>query len=258
MCTILFSYKATPGYQLILAANRDEFTNRQTEPLVYWQDSKGVLAGRDLQQGGTWLGLGLKGRIGAITNFREPQRGSTEYPSRGEIVSNYLAAKGSGANFQKELETKASKYRGFNLLFGTSDTIYYYSNRAETMLQLEPGIYGLSNHLLDSDWPKVTRGKTLLARVLTKTVFTAEDIFSILSDNHQPEEKLLPDTGIGKVWERLLGSIFITSEMYGTRSSAVITIKDDGYTEFRERTFVHRADGWQADGEKFYSLNGIS
>jgi uncharacterized protein with NRDE domain len=256
MCTILFSYKTTPGYRLVLAANRDEFMNRQTAPLAYWQDSKEVLAGRDLQQGGTWLGLDAKGRIGAITNFREPQTVSAEYPSRGEILSNYLAAKGSEADFFNDLEVKASKYRGFNLLFGTSDTMYYYSNRLEKKLQLKPGIYGLSNHLLDSDWPKVARGKMLLTKVIKKGIFKVEDIFSILCDNYQPPEEFLPDTGIGKVWERLLASIFITSEFYGTRSSAVITIRDDGYTEFRERTFLHSADGWQAEGEKCYTLNG--
>lgn len=258
MCTILFSYKTTPGYRLILAANRDEFVNRRTAPLAYWHDFEEVLAGRDLQEGGTWLGLNSKGRLGAITNFREPQTVSTDCPSRGEILSQYLAGNDNDSDFLSNLEVKASKYRGFNLLFGDSDTIYYYSNRAEAMLQLKPGVYGLSNHLLDTGWPKVERGKMLLKRVLSSTNFRVEDIFSMLCDNHQPPEELLPDTGIGEVWERLLASIFITSEFYGTRSSAVITIRDDGHTEFRERTFLHSVDGWQAEGETCCTLARIS
>lgn len=256
MCTILFSYKTTPGYRLVLAANRDEFTNRRTAPLAYWQDFDEVLAGRDLQAGGTWLGLNSKGRIGAITNFREPQAVTTDCPSRGEILSRYLTANADDSDFISNLEMKASKYRGFNLLFGNSDTMYYYSNRAEAMQQLKPGVYGLSNHLLDSGWPKVERGKMLFKEALSNSTFRVEDIFTLLGDNHQPPEELLPDTGIGKAWERLLGSIFITSEHYGTRSSAVITIRDDGHTEFGERTFLHSVDGWQTECEKSYNLSG--
>lgn len=141
------------------------------------------------------------------------------------------------------------------MLFGDSDTICYYSNRAGAVVQLPPGVYGLSNHLLDSAWPKVERGKMLLQGALSDDRFKAEDIFSVLGDTHKPQDELLPDTGVGIVWERLLAPVFITGELYGTRSSAVIMIRDDGHTEFRERTFSHSVDGWQLVGEKCYTLD---
>lgn len=256
MCTILFSYKSTPGYKLIVAANRDEFLHRSTAPLAYWSDCKDVLAGRDLQAGGTWLGLNRKGRIGGITNFREPQVILDDCPSRGELLSQYLVENTSGSDFLRNVKERASKFRGFNLLLGDGAGMYYYSNRAEEIIELNPGVYGLSNHLLDSDWPKIKRGKMLLNRVLSKTSFDAQDLFSILGDTHQPAKDQLPDTGVGEIWERLLSTIFISSGNYGTRSSAVIIIKENGYTEFRERSFIHGENGRKTEQEKCYTLNG--
>ncbi len=258
MCTILFSYKTTPGYRLILAANRDEFLHRDTAPLAYLDDRKEVLAGRDFQGGGTWLGLNSKGNIGAITNFREPQIVDHESPSRGEILVQYLTANVTSAGFLSKLEEKANEYRGFNLLLGDKNAMYYYSNRSKGMLKLRPGIYGLSNHFLDSDWPKVRRGKVLLNKVLSQTTFNTDNLFSMLCDTHQPSKEQLPDTGVDEIWERLLASIFITSTSYGTRSSAVITVKENGYTEFRERTYLHGADGWQTGHEKCYTITPIN
>ncbi len=256
MCTIVFSYKNTPGYRLVLIANRDEFSNRPTAPLAYWPDNVGILAGRDLQEGGTWLGVNSRGKLSAITNYREPQTSVGEYSSRGEVVLQYLSGNGDEEDYLQNLIPRAQDYRGFNLLIGDSDEMYCFSNRDTGVKRLPPGVYGLSNHLLDSGWPKVKRGKMLLESALNTPHFGTDELFGVLGDTHLPPEKDLPDTGIGITWERLLASIFITSGMYGTRSSAVITIRDDGYIEFTERTFLHDDDGWQMGGENFFAING--
>lgn len=254
MCTVLFSYKTTPGYRLVLVANRDEFLDRATAPLAYWHDYKGVLAGRDLQAGGTWLGLNTKGRIGAVTNFREPVNGHNDYASRGELLTHFLTRNIELEEFVRQLKKEQWKYRGFNLVIGDEKSLYYFSNRKEEIKRLKPGIYGLSNHLLDSGWPKVERGKMLFKKVLDSSFLEVEELFAMLCDTHHPPDEQLPDTGVGKLWERLLSPIFITSTGYGTRSSAVITIADNGHAEFWERTFQHGPEGWLPGEERYFSM----
>ncbi|WP_457576656.1 NRDE family protein [Desulfomarina sp.] len=242
MCLLFISFKLTPGYRLVLASNRDEFLHRLTAPLTYIDEDKTILAGRDLQGGGTWLGVNKRGKIAAITNFRKGGVLRSDAPSRGEIIDSYLRNDDSAEEFLAKLQKKGREYNGFNLILGDIDKLFYYTNQGleKNPAVLEPGFYGLCNHFLDSPWPKLVRGKKLLKPVMVETENVKPAmLFSLLKDSWRPEDNSLPETGVGLEWERLLGSIFIDGEFYGTRSSAVITINDNGEIVFCEKTY-HR------------------
>ncbi len=240
MCLLFLSFKLTPGYRLVLAANRDEFLDRLTAPLHYRDEEKTILAGRDMQGGGTWLGLSKRGKIAAITNFRQGGILRSDAPSRGEIIDSYLRSDDSVEDFLAELQKKGGEYNGFNLILGGVDSLFYFTNQGvkKNPVALKPGFYGLCNHFLDSPWPKLVRGKKLLRPVMVETeIIKPATIFSLLQDSWRPEDNSLPETGVGLEWERLLGSIFIDGESYGTRSSAVITVNESGEAMFCEKTY---------------------
>ena len=238
MCIVLFSYKTVPGYRLVAAANRDEFYARPTAPLSLWDGEAGIVAGRDLQAGGTWLGVNGEGRFCALTNYRESLSVEGTFSSRGEIVEKFLTGKTTVTAFSRWLQVEGTdRYHGFSLLYADEQALYYCSNRDGENLRLAPGIYGLSNGRLNNAWPKVERGKKLLQQTLDREKFSMEDLFTILLDDHQPEDAELPDTGVGIEWERLLGPIFIRGETYGTRSSAVILIDYKGNISLAERSY---------------------
>lgn len=240
MCLILFAYRTHPEYRLILAANRDEFFARPTEPLAFWPDEPEILAGRDLQAGGTWFGISPDGRFAAVTNFREPQSNRPDALSRGKIPLDYLKSGLAPDTFCRTANTAWHNCNGFNLIAGDRQQLVYASNRTTEPRLLEPGLYGLSNHLLDTPWPKVARGKKRLQKLLAAmNPLDHEQIFSLLSDTWQPPEGVLPDTGIGQEWERLLAPIFISGREYGTRSSLVLTIRYNGEAQCSERTYLH-------------------
>jgi uncharacterized protein with NRDE domain len=244
MCLILFSYNQHPDYQLILAANRDEFYDRPTIPLAFWDDAPNVLAGRDLKGSGTWLGITKNRRIAAITNFREPDLFKPDAPSRGLLISNYLTGTEAPRTYLKSIRTLAHRYNGFNLILGDTSGLFYYSNRSNQIKELKPGLYGLSNRLLDTPWPKVENGKAGLKKLLAeKKQINLKNIFSLLSDRKTAPDDQLPDTGIGKMWERILSAIFITSDTYGTRSSSIVTIDRSHEASFTERSFIPEESG---------------
>jgi len=238
MCLILFAIQSHPDYKLVIAANRDEFYERPTAPAAFWDDEPGLLAGRDLRAGGTWLGITTKGRIAAITNYRDPSSIKSNAPSRGSLVTGFLSGRQSPAEYLEGLKKKAHEYNGFNLIVGEKHELYWYSNRGQGIRGISSGIYGLSNHLLDSPWPKVTRGKKMFRRLLSEEKDPVpKAFFSMLADRSIPDDGSLPDTGVGLEWERMLSPIFITSPAYGTRSSTLLFIDHyDGVT-FIERTF---------------------
>lgn len=239
MCLILFSYDTHPEYKLIFAGNRDEFYDRPTKALDYWDDSPEILAGRDLKSHGTWLGLSLSGRIAVITNFRDPSSIMDNAPSRGLLVSNFLAESKQANQYLETIKPSGAQYNGFNLIVGDSTGLYYYSNRETAIKKISPGIYGLSNDLMDTPWPKVKKGKIRFKALLDKggEIYTA-DILSILKDNTSPPDHMLPDTGVGIEWERVLSPLFIKSDHYGTMSSSVIMVKRSGEATFVEQTHV--------------------
>lgn len=242
MCLILLAYRVHPRYPLILAANRDEFYQRPTVPAAFWESEPHLLAGRDLKSGGTWLGISRTGRIAALTNFRDPRNVRDNAPSRGGLVSDFLRGNMPSAEYLQILRQRSQDYNGFNLLFGDQENLFVYSNRGEVPPLLPPGIHGLSNHLLDTPWPKVTRGKKALAEILAHGKQpVVEEIFTLLADQSLPDDSLLPDTGVGLETERLLAPLFISGPTYGTRSSTLIMIDENALVTFSERTYQRKS-----------------
>ena len=260
MCLILFSYNTYPENRLIIAANRDEFYSRPTRPLSFWDEDSAVLGGRDLKGSGTWLGVTRTGRFAAITNYREPEVKKQEAPSRGLLVSNYLLEGQSPKAYLKTIDRVKDRYNGFNLLVGDRSALFYYSNRGAGIQQLTAGLYGLSNHLLDTPWPKVEAGKAMFKSLLENSgVIHIGEIFKILRNRSQPPDGMLPDTGVGRSWERILSPMFITSAHYGTRSSAVIIVNSAGKVTFVERSYVPEPAGSMTSSSRQFSfqISGI-
>ena len=238
MCLLLLYVETHPEYKLLLAANRDEYYDRPTAPATFWKEAPYLLAGRDLRAGGTWLGITRKGRIAATTNYRDPASVKTNAPSRGRLVSDFLLGEEDPVEYLDMLAEEQDRYNGFNLIIGEKDHLYWYSNRGDGARKLSPGIYGLSNRLLDTPWPKLTRSKAALAHLLSEQKKpSTEALFHMLRDRTIADDERLPDTGVGIEWERVLSPIFITSPTYGTRSSTLIFIDRNDRVTFIERTF---------------------
>jgi uncharacterized protein with NRDE domain len=238
MCLILVARDAHPDYALVVAANRDEFYERPTAPAARWEDAPDVLGGRDLQAGGTWLGIDRAGRFAAVTNYRQGRREAPAPRSRGLLVSDFLTTPVATRAYLERVRRDGDLYNGFNLIAGDAGELLYFSNRGGPPRALPPGIYGLSNHLLDTPWPKVTATKgaleVLLARDASELI---PGLFDLLADQRQAEDHRLPSTGVSLEWERLLSAAFIVSDGYGTRSSTVVLVGRDGRILFEERTF---------------------
>ena len=166
MCLILVAWQAHPDYPLVVAANRDEFFARPAAPAGWWQDAPDVFAGRDLEAGGTWLGLTRAGRFAGLTNFRDPGRNRVGTPSRGALVADFLGSTESSAEALARLQREGPRYNAFNLFVSDGDTLGIYESESGAARLLEPGVHALSNHLLDTPWPKVRAGKARLFRAL--------------------------------------------------------------------------------------------
>ncbi|MBL8520158.1 MAG: NRDE family protein [Betaproteobacteria bacterium] len=252
MCLIAIAWRAHPDYPLIVAANRDEWRARPTAAACWWTDAPHILAGRDLEAGGTWLGVTRGGRFAALTNFRDPSDKKPGAPSRGELVRAFLDSTESPPDFLAALRPRASRYAGFNLLAGDGEALFCFSARTGDILPVPPGIHALSNHSLDEPWPKVERARSMLEVALgplsTQAQHASLDIsrlFDLLSDAHHPPDNVLPDTGVGIEWERALSPILITGAQYGTRSSTVVAFHATGRIRFIERS--RDADGVPAE-----------
>jgi uncharacterized protein with NRDE domain len=242
MCLILFAWKIHENFPLVLAANRDEFYERPSAPAAFWEDAPDLLAGRDLREGGTWLGITRKGRLAALTNYRDPASLKIGAPSRGRLVGDYLRGRENPEGYLRRIAPDADRFNGFNLLVGDPGDLFCFSNRG-VRERLDPGIYGLSNRLLDTPWPKVERGKTALMDLLAeKQGPSPETLFALLTDRTRPPDNRLPDTGVGLAWERILSPLFIESPVYGTRSSTVLLIDRRGGVTFAERVFDGAAE----------------
>jgi uncharacterized protein with NRDE domain len=240
MCIILLAYQAHPEYTLILAANRDEFYERPTAQAHFWTDAPDTLAGRDLERGGTWLGVTRTGRISAVTNYREPVAKKQDALSRGRLVRDFLSGDEGTDEYLSNISRRASLYNGFNLIVGTAQKLSYFSNRADKPQDIGPGVHGVSNHLLDTPWPKVERGREALFSIIAREdKLSIEDIFKVLADDARAEDDALPETGVGLELERVLSPLFITTASYGTRSSTIVLINRRQKVTFIERTFAH-------------------
>ena len=244
MCLAVIAYNTHPKYRLIIASNRDEFYSRASTPMHFWEDAPHILAGRDMQDKGTWFGITTGGKLALITNVRDPASMRSDSPSRGEIVKRYLMQDLSPEAYLEELLSQGKDFNGFNLIFGTVGKLYYYSNHPEHWQEIRSGIHGLSNASLNSPWPKVDYAKEHM-RGLTQNKEHIQDssLFSILfNDTTHPLEKL-PDTGVGPGLEKMLSPVFIYSSNYGTRSSSVLKVDYNNQVTLTEKTFDRQEDG---------------
>jgi uncharacterized protein with NRDE domain len=237
MCLLALAWQHHPRYRLVLAGNRDEFHARPAAPAAWWDDPAQLLAGRDLQAGGTWLGVTGNGRVGVVTNYRELGERRPQAPSRGELIVDYVRAMGPPQAFLESLAARGAAYAGFNLLLADASTLAYYSNRDGAPRILAPGVHGLSNHLLDTPWPKLSRLRAGFEGLLGSGEIDAEALLALLADRTPAPPEALPDTGLPHELERALSAPFIVSATYGTRCSTVLTITVDGRCTLLERRF---------------------
>lgn len=235
MCLIVFAWRQHAAFDLIVGANRDEFHARPAAAADYWADAPWVLAGRDLLGGGTWMGVTAAGRFAAVTNYRDPSRQRADARSRGELTAAYLRAEETPARYAEQAWTLRHAYNGFNLLLGDLDALWYVGSHGSGPRQLATGVYGLSNHMLDTPWPKVERSKARFERALAQADPEAE-VFGLLGDKSPAADGELPDTGVGSSWERALSAPFIATHGYGTRASTFLA-RDGTHLRFVERQF---------------------
>jgi len=239
MCLVLIAYRIHARYPLVLAANRDEFHARPAAPIHWWRDGSPVLAGRDLQAGGTWCGLDSHGRLALVTNYRDPSLPKPQGSSRGMLVAAFLRGAHSARQYVHEAAAGADRYAAFSLLaLDDSSLAYAVSHPEPAAWILEPGIYGLSNHRLDAPWPKLLRSRARFERELADGDPVPARLLDILSDRTTADDATLPDTGIGLEWERLLSSPFIVSPEYGTRCSTVVLIDRQRRVSIEERSYA--------------------
>ena len=239
MCLILFAYNQHPRYKLILAANRDEFFERPTLSANYWKDDDKILGGRDLKSSGTWLGITRNGKFIAITNFRDPIVESQDHLSRGLLSKSFLLNEQPIDPFLSEISKHKDHYAGFNLLLSEDkfDSLYHYSNISDIKTPIEKGVHGLSNHLLDTPWPKVSLGKDSLSKLIDLPKLETDDLIELLKNDTIAPDNALPNTGISYDLEKNLSPVFISMKGYGTRSSTVILLDYNGDLAFHEVSY---------------------
>jgi len=241
MCLILVAWRAHPRYPCVVAANRDEYFGRPTAEADWWPKPSGVLAGRDLQAGGTWLGVSRSGRFAALTNFRDPAAASRNAPSRGALVTAFLENSWATGEGLGEIAQRGERCNPFNVLCSDGETLGIYESTTGQARVLEPGVYALSNHLLDTPWPKVRQAKSRLTEALDELPQSAA-MLDLLRDSEPAVDADLPRTGVSLELERMLSSAFVSGEEYGTRCSTIVTTDSGGKIDFSEWT-------WDPSGE---------
>lgn len=237
MCLLVFAWKTDARVPLIFAGNRDERHARASRAAGFWEDAPQILAGRDLEAGGTWLGITTGGRFAVVTNYRSGPNPHSGPRSRGELTTNFLRSQSAPPDYLESVAVHAGQYAPFSLLVGDTEALWYFSNRSGHPPQPVPsGIHGLSNHLLDTPWPKVTLSKSRLSRLLKHRTTTPDRLLELLADRRPAPLENLPDTGIGPERERLISPVFVVNPEYGTRCSSVI-VMDRNEARFSERRF---------------------
>ena len=238
MCLILVAFRAHPVYPLIVAANRDEAYARPATPASFWNDHPGILAGRDQEKGGTWLGLSRRGRFAAVTNYRQGQAPRAAPRSRGDLTAGHLAGMEETTAYLARVQRDAHLYNGYSLIAGDLGSLYFLSNRSGACSSIAPGVHGLSNHLLDEPWPKVRQGMKVLGGVLAAAeADIIATLFHTLADRTEAADQYLPATGVERPREKELSPIFIAAQRYGTRASTVLLVSAAGDVYFSERSF---------------------
>ncbi|MGE8656505.1 MAG: NRDE family protein [Achromobacter sp.] len=239
MCLAVLALHTVPGIPVLIAANRDEFHARPTLPAAQWIDAAHVYGGRDALAGGTWMGATTGGRYALVTNFREPGRVLAGAPSRGALVEDFLRGRAAPADYLAAVHATGQAYNGFNLIVGDARGAWYASNRDGVPRPLAAGVYALSNHLLDTPWPKLARTKAAFEQVLAHAPQPdLPALFSALADRSPADDADLPATGLAPDREKLLSSPFIVSPNYGTRSATVLALRADGTGQLVEKRFA--------------------
>ena len=251
MCLIVFAYKSHPKYKFIFAANRDEFYDRPTEQADYWKDHPELLAGKDLQAGGTWMGITKRGRFAAVTNYRDLTNINENAPSRGMLTLDYLNNDIPTEEYYEKLKPSLQDYNGFNLIFGSVDELFYFSTNTKSLEKLKPGIYGLSNATLNTEWYKVKKSKGVLSVLLKHDKVHPWELLNLLNDTQKAKDEELPNTGVDKEWEKVLSSIFIQSPKYGTRSSTAVVVDVENNVRFAEKSFFGNQGAFSNKDYKF-------
>jgi uncharacterized protein with NRDE domain len=234
------AYKIHAEYPFLVLANRDEYYERPTKDAHWWNENPNLLAGKDLKAGGTWLGVTKTGKFCALTNYRAPQNFNPNALSRGNIVADYLSQSDSATDYIYNQMGNMASYNDFNLICYEQEQLYYFGSKEGKIKSLSPGIYGLSNALLDSEWPKVVNGKNELQHLLQTGPISAEKAFDILGNPAVAPDHELPNTGISLEFERMLSAMHIQVEGYGTRSSNVILYQQNGI-EFYEKNHLNQS-----------------
>jgi uncharacterized protein with NRDE domain len=257
MCLAIIAFNCLSDWPLIVIANRDELHSRPTLPAEPWSDASHILGGRDLQAGGTWLGMTTSGKLALLTNYREPGGHDPLAPSRGLLTDQYLRGESLAKGFSQEVQDQCHRYNGFNLLLGDGSDLWYCTNRSDEPIQrVKSGIMGLSNASLNTPWPKLTRTRNAVSALLSQHMSSVPpdpaSFFDIMQDTHSASLSELPQTGVGPEREKLLGSPFIKNERYGTRCITLIMQRADGLVRFQEKRFDARA---HVSGESFWTID---
>jgi uncharacterized protein with NRDE domain len=241
MCLILFAWQAHPRYRLVLAANRDELHARPSAPAGWWEDVPGVFGGRDRVAGGTWLGITRAGRFAALTNVRDLRRPAPAGPtaSRGRLVRDFLAGTAAPLDYLTGLAGQVGRWLPYNLLVGAGGQLDCMGSLDARVQPLAAGVHGLSNHLIDTPWPKVEQGRARLEGLLAERDQEALEasLFALLGERVIAPDEHLPDTGVGLARERALSANMIVDPVYGTRCASVLLWGHDGQWTCRERSF---------------------
>ncbi|MFN0275744.1 MAG: NRDE family protein [Chitinophagales bacterium] len=238
MCLINFAYQHHAKYKLILVGNRDEFYNRPTKKLHWWDDSPDIIGGRDMKDGGTWMGMSRDGKIAALTNYRDLRNVKENAPSRGNILRKYLNGSTPLDEFHVFLKTQGRFYNGFNLLYGTTNELYYYTNAGERWQMILPGIYGLSNAYLNTPWEKVQKSKTAFTKIIENEVVSPDKFLTMMFNTEFAAASSLPSTGIPFELEKKLSAMFIQTENYGSRLTTFISIDQQNHVHYHEKSYV--------------------
>lgn len=241
MCLIVVGWHAHPDYPLIVAANRDEHFSRPTAPAHWWEDEPKLLAGRDLSGLGTWLGVTRDGRFAALTNYRNPAVQRTHGPSRGVLVRDALTGNARTRAVLSHVASVAPHYAAFNLFVSDGRSLGIHESAAGRTRMLEPGVHALSNHLLDTPWPKVEVARQRFIAALNGPQVDDAFLDLLLDDQPAPDQKL-PSTGLSLEWERLLSPVFVRAPAYGTRSSTLLFVRHDGAARLSEWTWNENAE----------------
>ncbi len=267
MCLILLAWQTHAEYPLIVAANRDEFYARRTRAASWWGQAVSLLAGRDEEAGGTWLGINRRGRFAVVTNVRAPNERNPHATSRGLLVLSALQTSQPMREWMDDCVSRAHSFNGFNLIVaepvavgprGSGSELTYLSNRLDDGVHgMQPGIYGLSNAFLDTPWPKVTRGVTAFACQIAQRVGT-DDLLRLMADREVAGDLELPSTGIPRDWERALSAIQIRANGYGTRATTILTVRRDGLVGFFERTFDADDPDTYSDRRSEFMIDGAA